>query len=101
MAHRKVTDQFGHEWDVWEVNPTSIDRRARAEPRIVERRGANIGYAGRVHDRLRNGWLAFQSTHEKRRLSPVPPGWETLSDDEILTLLERAVKATRPPGLIE
>ena len=101
MPHRKITDRHGQEWDVWEVNPTAIDRRSRDEPRIIERQGANIGVVGRVHDRLREGWLAFQSTHEKRRLSPIPPNWDALSDADLMTLLERAPSAGKPSRLIE
>jgi hypothetical protein len=101
MAHRKITDRDGREWDVWAVSPKAIDRRTRDESRVVERRGPNIGFVGRVSDRLRAGWLAFQTTHEKRRLSPIPPGWETLSDDELLQLLEQAPKAGKPARLIE
>jgi hypothetical protein len=101
MAHRKVTDRHGHEWDVWEVNPQAIDRRRRDEPRVTERRGANIGLVGRVNERLRDGWLAFQSTNEKRRLTPIPPNWDTMSDAELLTLLERAPRAGKPSRLIE
>ena len=101
MAHRKITDRFGHDWDVWEVNPQAIDRRRREEPRLVERRGSNIGLVGRINERLRGGWIAFQSAHEKRRLSPVPPNWEAMTDDELLALLEHAPKAGKPTRLIE
>jgi hypothetical protein len=101
MAHRKVTDRHGHEWDVWEVRPTAIDRRVRNESRLVERRGSDIGFVGRVSERLRDGWLAFQSAHEKRRLSPIPTAWLDISDDELLALLERAPKAGKPTRLIE
>src|SRR3954463_3978744 len=99
--HRKVTDAFGHDWDIWEVSPSVMDRRTHDEPRIVDRRSRNIGFVGRVSDRLRNGWLAFQSPHEKRRLTPVPPGWHEFTDAELLTLLERATKAGIPARLIE
>jgi hypothetical protein len=101
MSHRKVTDRFGHDWDVWEVNPAVIDRRARDSAPLVDRRHVNVGFVGRVNERLRDGWLAFQSAHEKRRLAPVPPGWESLTDQDLLTLLERAQKAGKPARLIE
>jgi hypothetical protein len=101
MAHRKITDSLGQEWDVWAVIPQAMDRRTRDEPRVDDRRGPNIGFVGRVSDRLRAGWLAFQTTHEKRRLSPIPPDWEALSEDELLRLLEQAPKVGKPARLIE
>jgi hypothetical protein len=101
MAHRKVRDRYGHEWDVWEVNPAAADRRARELNPTVERRRKDAGLMGRLSDRLRDGWLAFQSAQEKRRLAPIPDGWESLSDAEILMLLDRAQRAGRPTRLIE
>jgi hypothetical protein len=46
-----------------------------------------------------NGWLAFESNDEKRRLTPIPDGWDRLSDRELQNLLEAAgaVAARRPP----
>jgi hypothetical protein len=78
-----------------------MDRRTRDELRVEERRGPNIGFVGRVSDRLRAGWLAFQTSDEKRRLSPIPPDWEAVSDDELLRLLEQATKVGKPTRLIE
>jgi hypothetical protein len=90
MAHRKLTDLVGREWDVWEVNPTAIDQGM-----------PDSGVQRRVSERLQKGWLAFQCPHEKRRLSPIPPGWNELTDADLLALLERATKAARPARLIE
>jgi hypothetical protein len=90
MAHRTVSDRVGTEWDVWEVNPAGIDQSMRA-----------AGFTGRVSEGLRGGWLAFQSHHEKRRLSPIPKGWVQISDAELLELLEQAPKAGKPTRLIE
>jgi hypothetical protein len=46
-------------------------------------------------DRRRGGWLVFESSDgDKRRLSPYPPDWRTVSTFE----LERwCMKATRVP----
>lgn len=77
MAHRVIKDAHGETWDVWEVHPS-------AESAI-----------------LRGGWLAFQSRDEKRRLAPVPDGWEERSDDDLLALLDAAESQGRPKRLIE
>lgn len=90
MAHRKFKDRFGHAWEVWEVTPSAIDPR---RPRAAS--------PARLSARLREGWLAFQTANEKRRLTPVPPNWETLDSAGLLTLLEVATTVGKPTRLIE
>jgi hypothetical protein len=42
---------------------------------------------------LEEGWLCFQGGEEKRRLTPVPSGWESFPDEK-LHLLYRMAKPT-------
>jgi len=37
-----------------------------------------------------NGWLVFESTGEKRRLSRYPDDWSAMSDDGLRNLLNTA-----------
>ena len=94
MAHRRLQDERGRWWDVWDTRPTIIDRRAGRE-----RRGGNRSAGDRrqkseprvsVEPEFRKGWLAFQSGSEWRRVAPIPEAWETLPDGELLALLDRA-----------
>jgi hypothetical protein len=103
MAHRRIKDRYGHEWDVWEVIPAVIDRRIHeARPVQIERRTvASRGVAAAVSSELQGGWLAFQSPNEKRRLTPFPQHWASLSNAQILALLERATKVGKPARLVE
>lgn len=64
------------EWTVWDVFPT-FDARMRM--------------TGESADLLVQGWLVFECEAEKRRLGPVPDGWDALADDELGTLLDSAV----------
>lgn len=102
MAHRRVQDEAGRWWDVWDTHPTIIDRRAGrdrrrgARPLSDRRQKAEARVV--VEPEFRDGWLAFQSGTEWRRLGPIPDGWENLSDDELLTLLGRAGDATVRPA---
>lgn len=96
MPHRRVQDDTGRWWDVWDTHPTIIDRRAgrdrrtgrtaigdrrkKSEPRVV------------VEPEFRAGWLAFQSGSEWRRFAPIPDGWERWPDAKLLALLERAAE---------
>lgn len=73
MPHRVFLDDHDVEWTIWDVHPSARDKL----PRIA--------------DQLREGWLALQSAHvERRRVVPIPEGWETWSDDELRALLLRS-----------
>jgi hypothetical protein len=84
--HRGFNDPDGVEWKVWEVRPSSIDQAA-----------SKLG--GRVAPDLQNGWLCFESeTGEKRRLAPVPAGWEAFFFSRMIALWRQAtVVRKRPP----
>jgi hypothetical protein len=104
MAHRTFTDAGGRDWQVWEVRPgravlgDAADRRDRGSDRRVavavdaaahwrasgqpERRVRHERRVG-VSAPLRDGWLAFLSGDERRRLAPIPHGWEDDSDVQL------------------
>jgi hypothetical protein len=102
-------------WVVVDVMPDTGNRRAGADRRltaapdvVIERRRAQ---ERRVRARprvllgsdLERGWLYFQMDADesaaaestKRRLAPIPPGWESLPDAELALLLARARQVTR------
>lgn len=108
LAHRTFTDAHGTEWQVWNVNPHVLedDRRSgddrRTPPpgerdperRTEERRGQEERRTRPrlvVSQELEDGWLTFESAAGKRRLIPIPPGWQALGDAELNGLLEQAV----------
>jgi hypothetical protein len=101
VAHRVFTDRNGRVWEVWDVAPTLAERRG-GEPRpvSVERR-RKPGNRPPLPDGLRQGWLAFESAMERRRVAPVPPQWEIMSDEELDALLHTATPRPRPRRLIE
>lgn len=47
---------------------------------------------------LESGWLCFESGSEKRRLSPIPPGWEEAADEELESLFRDASAVPRRTG---
>jgi hypothetical protein len=105
MAHRSFKDSRGRLWEVWEVCPSSMERRMGRERRALPRPGmdrrqrpemrikASQGYA--------SGWLAFSTHVERRRLTPIPDGWAEWPDEKIAELLTLATPAGRPRRLIE
>ena len=79
MSHRVVTDPSGVSWQVWAVHPTLREGVRTLAPEY------------------QNGWLAFERVEErvgepveKRRLAPVPAGWETAPEAAVLALLADA-----------
>ena len=62
---RGFTDSTGVEWRVWEVFPT---REGRS---FVETSSTSL-----KETPFANGWICFESPVEKRRLAPIPVGWE-------------------------
>lgn len=76
-SHREVEDERGVRWAVFAVHPGT----ATARPTVREC--------------FRNGWLAFDSGMETRRIAPIPDGWEAASDETLLELCAKADVAPR------
>lgn len=100
MAHRSFTDSAGVAWEVWEVHPGVASAGAEAAERRSgeERRGAGPPSSAPpppperrvigerrvgVSPPMRDGWLAFQSPSERRRLVPIPHGWADDSETQL------------------
>lgn len=77
MGLREFTDGTGCRWRVWDIRPEQMHRAARAEDYLQA---------------VISGWLAFESEggREKRRLYPIPSGWESATEEELERLLDRA-----------
>ena len=75
---RTITDGTGIQWTVFEVKRPSDDARWTYLP-----------------EEYGNGWLCFESHISKRRLTPIPADWSTLSDNELLHKLRQAEPVLR------
>ena len=119
MGHRSFIDAAGVHWNVWDVIPQWTERRSgeerrrpeddpRHDPPVLERRAkqprrgeSQDGTRIRIAAGLSRGWLAFESNRDKRRLAPIPAGWESLSDGELEALCAKASQAPSTRRLIE
>jgi hypothetical protein len=107
MAHREFTDSRRITWNVWDVYPALGDRRGPLSDRrhfrreAADRRTAPDVTPLRVSPEYTHGWLAFQSGHERRRLAPVPEGWQVLDDPDLERLCQAARPVGRPRRLVE
>ena len=106
MPLREFTDSTGKAWKVWDVHPgKGNDRpdqeRRNPDPILLyrgeERRSGKDGRARNAYRRIipLNEWLAFESGDEKRRLSPIPAGWQDKSDAELEELVRAAERVDR------
>ena len=114
MAYRTFVDRDGAYWQVWDSQPTRVERRVSQTDRRnlsrfpwprSERRSGNDrrtvsqrritlteGYGG--------GWLTFESLSEKRRLLPIPTGWEDATQAELRVFCEKAKRVAKvDPGI--
>jgi hypothetical protein len=62
MAYREFVDSRGVDWRVWSTVP---------------------GDGGHLHGGFQHGWLTFEAVDELRRLTPIPPAWETASPKDL------------------
>ena len=110
MALRDFTDSNGVDWTVWDIPPARAyqptraegpDRRVRAIAGFSpERRVGADRRRRKVPEQLLHGWVCFESTGEKRRLVPPPPGWDRASEAELEALCAQA-KPQRNPLKVE
>lgn len=104
MALRTLADEYGRQWQVWDVHPTGIRRRfieglpadgdvpQPALGREMHRSAVTLPLT------LRSGWLAFQCDGDSRRLAPIPPDWESMPDHALIALLTFAEPARSRAG---
>lgn len=76
---RTITDAAGVQWTVFEVR----------------RDGQTQDQWSYLPEGFANGWLCFESEFSKRRLTPVPPGWQQLGADDLVGMLYQAAPVRR------
>lgn len=86
-------------WIVWDVTAErlaqhaerrALDRRVQQLPLAVEDRRVAERRAV-VSPEMTQGWLAFHSPYELRRVAPIPPGWAELTDADLERLCQSGV----------
>lgn len=81
MAVREFTDSKGIEWRAWDVTPEHMHPATRSEDFMSN---------------LQDGWLAFESATEKRRLAaPYPSEWTSYRIPDLEALCAEAKSVTR------
>ena len=113
MGYRTFVDRDGFYWQVWDSQPTRVERRLTGSDRRNHKpfswKGAErrVGADRRLTSQRRitlnegygAGWLTFESLDEKRRLIPIPPRWDDLSQTELRLLCDKAKRIAKTEGL--
>jgi hypothetical protein len=107
MPHRRFVDSRQTQWEVWDVEPGDTERRTHAADRrrsgrkSDERRHRQDQTRVRLKSELTSGWLAFESKHDRRRLAPIPIGWEAMDASDLERLCEQATPVPPMRRLLE
>jgi hypothetical protein len=77
MPMREFRDSAGVEWRVWETTP---------------RAGSVYG------EHLKAGWLTFESATVRKRLAPIPHGWDEATPERLQLMCRVAEVVRRARG---
>jgi hypothetical protein len=109
MSYRTFVDRDGTYWQVWDSQPSKVERRVSLDDRRHVKRFPWRGTERRsgVDRRTINqrritlsegygrGWLTFESLDERRRLVPIPTGWEEANNTTLRALCEQAKRIAK------
>ena len=109
MSYRTFVDKDGAYWQVWDSQPSRVERRMCADDRRHVKRFPWLGAERRngidrrtisqrritLAEGYGSGWLTFESLEEKRRLVPIPNGWEETSNTALRSMCERAKRIAK------
>ena len=95
--HRTFFDDLSRLWNAWDVMPAWGERRlanrrvrsgdgARAVDRRLAERRRTRGLRIALPPRLAKGWIAFECGDERRRVAPIPDGWDALPEPQLRDL---------------
>ncbi|MGH7618995.1 MAG: hypothetical protein ACREPM_17380 [Gemmatimonadaceae bacterium] len=100
MSHREFRDETGRAWEVWDVRPSisAAPTQSGVEGGNLAALELQIRRHARFHlpAEFENGWLAFQSNGESRRLAPIPQSWISLGDRDLAVLVRSAQPIAKP-----
>ncbi len=98
MPLREFPDSLGRMWQAWDTYPRGSDHAGSAFAKYV----ANLptresGQPSTVPEEYETGWLTFKLDNARRRLTPIPAGWESADDAALRGYLDSAQESPDVP----
>ena len=101
MGLRTFIDSLGREWSAFDVVPRDNERRHRdrraddAVETFTDRREngdrrLTPGSQSMLVSQASQGWLCFERGVDRRRLTPIPEGWEQCDEKQLETYCSQA-----------
>ncbi len=101
MPLREFADSTGRTWQVWDTFPKGVGHIGLGESEfsrfvanMAKREGSELRT---VRAQYIGGWLTFKCDNERRRLAPIPDGWDRAAEAALRIYLNRADEAPEVP----
>ena len=97
MPLREFADSLGQVWQAWDTHPTAGGHFSKGESAFTRFVASTAKREGRepttVRDQYAEGWLTFRLANVRRRLAPIPVGWDGADDSTLRIYLNLAIEA--------
>ncbi|HEY8851377.1 MAG TPA: hypothetical protein VIM36_04285 [Gemmatimonadaceae bacterium] len=101
MPMREFADSLGQVWQAWDTHPKGVGHLSKGESAFTRFVANTAKREGRepttVRDQYAAGWLTFKLANDRRRLTPIPDGWELADDATLQRYLGSASDAPEVP----
>lgn len=86
---REFIDKSGTRWRVWDVYPSPRAPSAPVDENVTPADAPTVRRRFK-NPELADGWLCFESLSERRRVAPIPPGWELWDEPTLEKIVAHA-----------
>lgn len=101
MPLREFADSLGRVWQAWDTHPSGIGHLTKGDSAFTRFVASTAKREGRerttVREQYAEGWLTFRLADARRRLAPIPDGWEHADDSVLRRYLDSAIEAPEIP----
>ena len=97
MPLREFADSLGRVWQAWDTRPSSLGHLTKGESAFTRFVATTAKREGKepttVREQYAEGWLTFRLENARRRLAPIPAGWDGADDSTLQRYLNSAIDA--------
>ena len=97
MPLREFADSLGQVWQAWDTRPSAVGHVTKGESAFTRFVASTAKREGRepttVREQYAEGWLTFSLANARRRVAPIPTGWDGADDIALRRYLDSAIDA--------